>query len=99
MENEKTCRECEYFDWVSDQEPCKSCNRVWYGASEDNWTAVKDEPKTDLIKDMIESFGLKGVKNYLVCNAFVALWQSKGKDIKRIEAAKWFIDKLLELEG
>ena len=100
---EKTCRECEHYKKKDYEEPCLSCRRAYVDCPNypDNWTAVTDEPedKPDLIEDMIEAFGRAAVKNYLVCNAFVAIRQSRGIVIDDIKTAKLCIDTLLELEG
>lgn len=53
MEEEKTCRECKYYERECEEEPCKNCRRAWCepktASYPDLWTAVNDEPEKDVV--------------------------------------------------
>lgn len=56
--------------------------------------------KYECIDVMEEALGTDNVKGFCLCNAFKYLYRHKNKNgLEDIKKAKWYIDKLIELES
>lgn len=65
-----------------------------------NHPAHYETGKYECIDVMREALGDEAVKGFCKCNAFKYIYRSNRKNgIEDIKKAKWYIDKLIEMEG
>lgn len=53
----------------------------------------------ECIDVMVETQGVKSVKNFCLCNAFKYLYRTKRKNgVEDVKKAAWYLNKYIELE-
>lgn len=64
-----------------------------------NHPAHYESGQFECIDVMLETQGKEAVKDFCICNAFKYLYRHRRKNgVEDIKKARWYIDKLIELE-